>query len=346
MTAEHIGVVVHEQVFNPRGSFEQLAANHVPFDELAGHAHFETAAMAALDAGVSVAVIAPVGAGKSSLIAYVCSRLPDTQVALRAPVVGVDDPTNVSAFAAMTLSNALDAIRLDADQRELLEQARADTRTAASDPLGITSGTLGGGPIPAAVNIELGTLREQLEMNRLGSERLVGLERLIGILVARGQVPVFVLEDTEAAIGGRDDLTQVDRFLAGPLRAFVRELGAPSIVAVQSQIAASKEFRALAPELRIIEITSFADERVKEALHAIVAHRLAEHDLSIASDELIAADATEILASFYAETGGSLRHTLAALQTAADHAANAASEVVGAPHTHAAVQEWRTRLPQ
>ncbi len=217
MTPEQIEFLAGQGAFRPRQHFSHLAADHVPFDELTGRATFETRALRAVTANdTAVGILGPRGAGKSSLIAYVCAHLPDTHVALRVPVTGADDPTNVSTVAAVALSQALADIDLEHYQREALERARADRATVEQVPGGLRSGTLGGGPIPAQVNVELGTLREQLTSNRLAAERLAGLDRLITILVARDLQPVFVLEDTEAAIGGAD---QYRPRLCLPLRA-------------------------------------------------------------------------------------------------------------------------------
>ena len=78
-------------MFTPAGVFEQLASYHVPFDSLTASERYEAAALAALQANTSVAVVGPRGSGKSSLIAGVCAALPDSHVALRAPVVALED---------------------------------------------------------------------------------------------------------------------------------------------------------------------------------------------------------------------------------------------------------------
>ncbi len=182
MTPEQIEFLANQGAFRPRHHFSQLAADHVPFDELTGRATFEARALQAVIADdTAVGILGPRGAGKSSLIAYVCAHLPDTHVALRVPITGADDPTKVSNVAAVALSQALADIELEHYQREALERARADQTTVERAPGGLRGGTLGGGPIPAQVNVELGTLRQQLTSNQLAAERLAGLDRLITI---------------------------------------------------------------------------------------------------------------------------------------------------------------------
>ena len=155
---------------------------------------------------------------------------------------------------------------------------------------------------------------------------------------------MLVLEDTEAAIGTGDNTARIDGFFAGPVRALMREVQAPSLIAIQSQIAESDAFRALSPELRIVELAPFDALPARDALRTILVHRLRRNELEFALSGVLGGDALEVLTAFYLEMAGSLRHTLAALQTAADHAVNASSERIRAPHVQAAAQEWRLRL--
>ena len=232
---------------------------------------------------------------------------------------------------------ALKAVELDADERSLVEEARADAATRSRAPAGITGGRLGGGPIPAHVDVEVGSLRQELETNPLAVERLAGLERLVGILAAHGQAPVFVAEDTEAAVGTH----AADGFFGGPIRAFVRELGTPCIVAVQSALADSAEFKLLAPELQLVDVPTFP--RLAGGVRALADRRSRGSTPSGIAHDLLDDGALEGLAAFYAETDGNLRFTLAALQTAAGHASDAGSPLVGVPHVAAAAEDWRAR---
>lgn len=345
MSAQHVAAAAEARAFHPRGRFGELALDHVSFDQLTGRHAFESVTLRDVTAdATAVAIIGPIGAGKSSLIAAVCSALPNTHVALRVPVTGADDPTQVSTVAAMALSSALAAFDLETYQREALEHARADHSGRSRTPIGIAGGRLGGGPIPAELNVELGSLREEHQTNRLAGERLAGLDRLVTILVARDLQPVFVLEDTEAAIGG-GDRTAADAFFDGPMRAFSRELDAACMIAVQEHIAdVSAAFRQLAPGMRLITLPAFDDAHGRSALAAIIDHRLGIHELDYDHRSVLGDDALELLVAFYHETDRSLRHTLAALQSAAEHATDMSAELVRAPHVHAATQEWRPRL--
>ncbi|MGO8721738.1 MAG: hypothetical protein ACLQRM_03200 [Acidimicrobiales bacterium] len=345
MTRTQIELLATQGAFRPRQHFSQLAADHVPFDALTGRANFETRALQAVTADdTAVGVLGLRGAGKSSLIAYVCAQLPDTHVALRVPVTGADDPTDVSTLAAVALSQALDDLDLDRYQREALERARADEIVIERTPGGVRGGTLGGGPIPAAVHAELGTLREQLATDRLASERLTGLDRLITILVARDLQPVFVLEDTEAAVGGAEETDIAAAFLSGPLHAFVHELEAPCLIAVQTAFQGSEAYKQLVASLRLVEIPALDEAHTSSGFGAIVANRLRQYQITDPADTIIADDALSLLIAFYDETERNLRFTLAALQSAAEYAAEMRALRIAVGHVRAAVSDWRTRI--
>lgn len=344
MTSTLIEAIATQGVFRPRQKFRQLAEDHVPFDTLIGHDGYELAASRAIvDESVVVGIVGPRGAGKSSLIAYVCSKLPDTHVALRVPVSGADDPTSVSVMAAAALAQALADLELESYQREALERARADETTREEHP-GRLGGTLGGGPVPAAVHAELATLREQLTSRRLAAERLAGLDRLIQILVSRGSNPVFVLEDTEAAIGGQRHDEIVSAFLRGPIHAFVHEIEASCLIAIQDVFTSKPEFAQLAASMALVEIPDLSEGQPRKALAAIIGNRLNQYELRAEPEEVLAPDGADLLLGFYDQSERSLRFTLAALQSAVEYAANAGADHIGVGHVRAAMSDWRARM--
>jgi len=159
------------------------------------------------------------------------------------------------------------------------------------------------------------------------------------ILETRGRQPVFVLEDTEAAVGGGDRSDVVEAFFNGPVTAFVREVDAACLLAVQDHIASHEAFRRLAPSLRCVELPRFDEDEAVAALRTILDHRLRGHHRTFELSDVLATNAVRLLAAFYCETGG-LRHTLAAAQAAADHAADNGDAFIGSGHVRAAVSEW------
>lgn len=342
MSHSHVVRVEHDNVFLPRTRWYELAADHLALDELESHASWEERALRSILQDRPVAVTGPPGVGKSSLIAFVCAQLPETHVAFRLPVTGADDPTSVSIMASVALGTALHAIELEDYQRAAIEAARADAATTERRDPRIATGKLGGGPLPAEINAELGSLRQEYTTNRLASDRLVGLDRLIDILVYHGKQPVFVCEDTEALVGGADRRDVIERFFNGPIRAFLTEVDAPLVIGVQSEIAVeSPTFQDLRTRTTDIEAAGFTNPA--DALRRIAARRLIDHDADFAVDAILHPDAVEALARFYGEAGCSLRYALAVLHGAAAHAADMGADRIDGAHVRQAAADWRAQ---
>ncbi len=271
-----------------------------------------------------------------------CSKLPETHTALRVPVSGANEPTSVDVMGAVALSGALKDLEMEDCHREEIESARADGRTFEEVP-GKIGGTLGGGAIPAAVHAELGSLREQVEVRSQAVDRLAGLERLIGILRSRGLQPVFVLEDTEAAIGGAEP-EEAELFFSGPVHSFINELDASFLIAIQDAFASTRAFQDLAGAFALVELPGLEEAEIVPALTQIIERRLLRHDGSEQSaDQLLSSDALQVLASLYGENGSNLRETLAALQSACEYALESGADIVSAGQVHAAANDWRQR---
>jgi len=257
-------------------------------------------------------------------------------------VSGADDPTSVSVMGAVALGEALKDLEMEDRHREEIESARADGRTFEEAP-GKIGGTLGGGAIPAAIHAELGSLRAQVETKSQAVDRLAGLERLIGILRSRGLQPIFVLEDTEAAIGGADP-EEAGRFLSGPVHSFINELDASLLIAVQDVFASTQAFRVLAGAFALVELPGLEGAEVVPALTRIIEHRLFQHgEVERSADQLLSSEALQALASLYEESGFNLRETLAALQSACEYALESDADIVGAGRVRAAATDWRER---
>jgi hypothetical protein len=320
--------------------------DHVPFDRLQSREQYEQRLIqdVASDSGVPVAVIAPRGGGKSGLIAFACANLAPEYVALRIPIVAAGDPTDLREIAAITLTEALKAFDMEQHQAEALQDARADERTREHAPAGAAGRLgvkIGGGPIPAELNAELETLREQATTNVLAVDRLDGVDRLLSILVAGGRKPVFVLEDTEAAVGA-GDLAQLDRFLDGPVRAYIDEVDAPLILAIQDDLAErSAVFPEMSASLRPIEIDRLVDP--DRGMREIVARRLEIDDVAANLDQIFRDDAFPLMTAFYDETSRDFRRTLAMIQTAVESAMDMGADLVTASHVLEASNEWRSR---
>lgn len=344
MSAELISLAVEGGIFQPRKQFAELAADHVPVDALTQSERFEAKALRSIvGKETAVGVRGPRGGGKSSLIAYVCRELPDTHMALRVPVIGADDPTSVNVMGTVALAQALRDLEVDEGHRLALERARADERNSEEMPAKI-GGSLGGGAIPVGLHAELGTLREQLQQRSLAVDRLAGLERLISSMLARGRRLVFVLEDTEAALGGTDP-DRASRFFGGPVSAFINELDASFLIAVQDEFASTPTFKNVMGAMALIELPGIEKDQVQPALVRIVESRLAQHGSpGRSADALLTAEAQQVLAALYEESDADLRTTLATLQAACELTEETGSELVGSGAVRAAAEDWRRQF--
>lgn len=340
MSAEQIVSIAERAVFRPRSRLWELHELHIPFDELSGAGGYEERALARLREGSCVAVIGPSGAGKSSAIAWLSRQLPMSHFALRIPITGVQDPGNVAEIARLALSICLDEIVLDAVAQGELREARADRQVTTRTPMAV-SAKLGGGVIPGEVGISTASLREEFTLNRLAGDHLLALNgRLVPILAQAGTTPVFVFEDTEATVGGGDDRERAEAFFAGPLSAFIDQVDAPTLVAVQTHLTeGSRAFARLAPGLERLEIPQL-DERAQALVASILNRRLALGGLSDRVSAIFDIAAMQALAEFYRDTPGDLRRLLAAAHEAADHAASDGAEQIALAHVRFGIAQW------
>ncbi len=327
-------------------AFVELGVEHVPFDELTGAERVERPLLEAVTAGSSAAVVGVRGGGKSSVLAWLCRHLPADHVPIRVPVVGMDDPSDPAVLGSVALGAALDAARagemgLEEGQRAALERARADEVTIQGGGRRVT-GKLGGGPVPAQVSAELGSLAGEYARGAQPADRLYGLDRLLGVFASHDLIPVFVLEDTEAALGAGAERAVRDRFFTASLKLLVREVDTPTVIAVQEHFAALDAFAELRPSVLEIAVPRLR-ERVEDALRAILARRLAPFGLADGIESILPAAALPALAAFYEEKDGSIRHVLAALDVATTAALDNGDERLELGHVRLGIEDWRTR---
>jgi hypothetical protein len=326
--------------------FVDLGLAHVPFDGLTGQDAVEAPILAAVRAGSSAAIIGARGGGKSSVLAWVCRQLPDDHVAIRVPVVGMNDPSDPAVLGSVALGAALEAARahdvdMSGGEQDVLEHSRADVVTIR--PGGPSAGAkIGGGPIPAEVSAQLESLEIEYHRGEQPVDRLYGLDRLIGIFTYHGRVPVLVIEDTEAALGPGVADDARDRFFTNSLKLLVREVETPTIIAVQEQFTALDAYAQLRPHLFEASIPLLGAE-TENGLRTILAHRLEIFGIDRPLDELIAPETLPTLAALYDETDGSIRRVFAALEVAAAAAVDNDATRLEMGHVRLGVEDWRDR---
>lgn len=326
--------------------FADLGLQHVPFDELTGHGAVERPLLEAVAAGSSASVIGARGGGKSSVLAWMCRNLPADHIPIRVPVVGMDDPSDPAVLGSVALGAALEAARtgdveLEDRQKGVVEHARADDLT--TRPRGSSlRGRLGGGPVPAEVSADLGSLEAEYARGAQPIDRLHGFDRLLGIFGHHGLIPVFVLEDTEAALGAGADEGTRDRFFTQSLMLMVHEIDTPTVVAVQDRYAELDAYNQLRPHVLEVTVPVLSDG-VEAGLTAILAKRLEFFEIDATVDGVIAPEAMPALAQFYVDKQGSTRHVLAALDIAAATAVDNGDTRLELGHVRVGIEDWQDR---
>lgn len=340
MSHEQLLELVSLDALRPRLQFHELAGDHVTFDGLTASDRYEQTVARAVVAGTVTSVVGPRGGGKTSLIAYCCAHLPDSVLALRVPVIGMNDPGDPGIVAATMITAALQAAEFEGYQRELLEAARADEITTHQNKPGARA-KLGGGVIPVELQAELQSFGRDFRRDQ-PLERLSGLDRLLSMFTARELRPLFVIEDTEAMAGSPTSDETVTRFFAQSLHMIAREVDAPTLIAVQHELVSNAAYVELRGGMREVVVPVF--EVPAAALRSIVEYRVTERASTCAAvDDIMNEEALDAFGAFYEGTGASIRHTLAAIAASVEHAAEAGADRVGGPEARYGIEQWQTR---
>ncbi len=108
-----------------------------------------------------------------------------------------------------------------------------------------------------------------------------------------------------------------EAFFAGPLSAFVSQVDAPTIVAVQTHlIVGSPAFARLAPVLEQLTIP-LLDDLARPSVDVILTRRTETAGLGVEITDIFEGAALDELAKFYRNSNGDLRRVLAAAHEAA-----------------------------
>jgi Cdc6-like AAA superfamily ATPase len=327
VTNEELLTLVARDALRPRMQFVELAGDHVTFDAMTADSAYETVVVRELsrDDAVRVSVAGPRGGGKTSLIAHCCQRLPAEVIALRVPVVTMNDPGDPAVVADVAIAAALAAGRFDVHETDALNRARAEQITETrTDPS--LRARIGGGVVPIELEGELASFGKDYVLRRQAFDRMQGLDRLVSMYLRRGLRPIFVIEDTEAMAGTPDSDELVTRFFARSLNAFARELDAGMVVAVQETFRENPAYRELVSGMREVRLPQLPDPAA--GLAQILAHRLARAEIANQVEDIMNAAALDAFGAMYLDEHANLRRTLAAMSASVEHAADVGAERV------------------
>jgi len=302
----------------PSGKLTELGGMHLPFDHMLGVREYEQRVLGEICAEpVTVAVVGEPGAGKSSLIAYVIQELPDGHLAVPIRGRGLGAPGDLDHFLSALLRSGLRAVDALGGESAPVQEAAADSIRTSTTPPAIKGGKLGGGPVPAELRIELGSLAEEVEREVKDFDRLEGAQRLIGVLATFECTPVFVLHDVEAHLGADATDDALEQFFTTIVGALVDDIDAPALIALQDRYQANAAYGRIRPRLREVIVPRLAEP--ERDLEALLSHRMQFWGIAARASDAFTDRALLALATSYHEPGG-LRRVLSIAEAAVTHA--------------------------
>lgn len=313
------------RAFEPTHRYEDLSTFHVPFDLLTGDALTEGALRKVAESGGRAALVAPSGAGKSSVIASVLGPLVEDLaeeiVPLRIPVAATDAETATEP-RAFTQHLIRTVIRYSTEILEPKELAAM--RRSAADQLSVQGPQRSrrwavGAPklvADAGFAAEIKSGAEQVNDEISAGETVEAVARLVELFRAHGREPFFVIDDSDRwiRIEGTDLLDVASAFFRQIVPLLAREVGCGFAIAVHDDYVELESYQAAQEQLsRIISVPMPAD--AIKAVSTILNRRIELAGLDASGNELIDAAAIEMLAERY-EADRNLRRMLATVNRA------------------------------
>jgi hypothetical protein len=348
MSRELIVSLRREAAFDPTPLPEDLAALHVPFDELGGDGRVERALNEAAQAAERIAVIGTTGCGKSSVLSYTLTAergfaaLP-ISVAPESDET-VTDPGNFAQHVVRVISTwAAELEVLSPEQRDHLLRAVTDQRVLPSRAKQTHAGI--GLQLPWLVSGELARdIRRELEpageVGRSAVEYLEALRRLVRLVRTIELEPLLVIDDSDRWLRRGEPRGEIIDAFFGRVVRELADLEIGFAVAVHETYLLLPEYQESTPGV----LSSRVDVprlTATEQLERIVDHRVRAFVGDEASEQILEEEALIRLWEFYeVEADHSLRTTLQILHTAVTEAAQGDHEAVRASMIEPAIAAW------
>jgi hypothetical protein len=319
--------------FNPSPN-RDLAAVHVPFDELNASADTEARLADAARTGKRVALVGERGGGKSSVSDWVLNDPP--LAAIEVPVAGEPDATvtDPKAFAQHLVQRTADyarqALAISEEEREELLR-RASDRVNVGDRQTATR-------VGASVKLWLlqpDVAREVSErlagdlMDRSTADVLAAVDDLIALVRLHSLEPVIVIDDSDRWLRDSDRRYLVQPFFRDTFRVLA-ERDASLVVAVHRDYYEEADLTKLTDgmlELRVEVPPLTTVAQLGRILDRRMAHLRFEPDHRQAFER----EAVNKLFEYYTQAAnGSIRQTLGRVQQALDQAIQRGDAIVTA----------------
>jgi hypothetical protein len=342
-----IAALRREAAFDPTPLPEDLAALHVPFDELLGEARTERALHEAAEARGRIALVGAMGAGKSSVLSYTLTPargfapLP-ISVAPESDET-VTDPGRFAQHVVRVISTWASEVELLSEaQRDELLRAVADRRVLTGRSRQTHAGIamqlpwLAKGELARDVRREL---EPAIAPGRSAVEQLEALRRLTRVIRAIELEPLLLIDDSDRWLRRGVPRAEIVGAFFGRVRELA-ELETGFAVAVHEGYLELAEYResAVGALNTRVDIPRLTDEG---QLARILDHRVRAFTGEGSASEILDSKALTGLWRFYGADGEhSLRKALQIAHTALSEAALADHDHVGAALIDAAIAAW------
>ena len=327
-----LGFLQERYVFEATPTSSDLAALHVPFDDLTGSEGTEARFEQALRRSERVALIGKSGSGKSSVIAHVLGPLAEGLAPMPVPVAAmpteaIDGPSSLIDHLVDTVARNARAANVDVD----VGSAKATTVETAT---ATRKGRLGGSYRFLAGEIGREVTRQTtLETNATFADKTDALVQVFETVRDHGLEPVLVFDDTDRWLrqSGNDLATS---FFRETVR-WLLELPVGLVVAVHPTYfegtSRAQVLEYLDTQIDIPTLDS------PEAIEAILARRIEQYGQITAPDiaDVLEPDVATVLLELYREVG-SLRRALQVCHIALHEAVGAGATRISAGHIIAA----------
>ena len=315
MSAEQLKKLRAEGAFEPMLRFDELLIDHIPYSQLVGVDVESELVRELVEETRCVSVLAPSGAGKSSLIAAAAERLPDDRPPLRIAVGTsaevAEEPVAFGRHVVREARRLLDA-QLAAEDRSKLDVAAAVRKVTARGGSGakieVALPPIKG--ISGKTALELRKSVVQLEEDLGDSGMLEALAALIGAFAGHRLRPVLIFDDTDHWLG-RDERGRrvANQFFAGPVRLIAKELDHVSAVVATHDVYTDVPGYSAARSL-LVEVEVPRLEPPRDGLAKILGRHVERSGVKASLDEVLENDALVRLEAEYERLNRDLRATL------------------------------------
>jgi hypothetical protein len=348
VTPKLMALLSRESAFDPTPLPADLAALHVPFDHLTGKAETEAALHTATNGNGRIALVGPMGSGKSSVLANVFHAdrgFAPIQVSV-APEQDetVTDPGAFAQHVVRVVSAwATEADMLLPAEREQLLRAISDHTVLPSRNTSLKAGIALQLPWLAKAELarELRTeLRTSENSSRSAVEYLTALGRMFSLIRTVELMPVLVIDDSDRWMRRGQPRPDIIAAFFGRIVRELANLELAFTIAVHKRYLVLDEYRENTAGILNARIDLPRLTR-DDQLTRILDHRILLHAREGSVAEVLDQEAMQRLWAFYTGEGElSLRKTLQIAHTALSDASRAGHDKIGPELIDAALAAW------